>query len=413
MKATYTFVFNRKNKLNKQGEALVQIQVYYQQERKYLSTGIYLKPNEWDARRNEVSKNKPECDALNKELQEHIENLKAHERKENQAGRPLLLSSLTLDNFNASNPGLSFTEFWQVGIETNNQLEYDTKRSHRSALKRFKEFKEDVHFHELTTELLRAYERFLINYRVSNNKGGEKALSYGRIHCLFKTLRAYVNRAIQEGYMETANDPFSRFSTAKYRKVANQTTRKYLIPEEIHAIEHLEIPPHLQYLEKIRDMFLLSCYTGLRYSDIVRLDKSCLQFSKGEGYSLYYSMQHKTKTDVLVPVYLLFNRKPEAIVKKYLKDLKQDEELLFDAVTNQYMNRSLKQLAFLANIQSNLTFHVARHSCATLLLDMGLSYEVVQQILGHTNIRTTQIYGKVRKEAVKKALKGVKWDEMK
>ena len=413
MKATYTFVYNRKNKLNKQGEALVQIQVYYQQERKYLSTGIYLKPNEWDARRNEVSKNNPECDALNKELQEHIENLKAHERKENQAGRPLVLSSLTLDNFNVANPGLSFTEFWQVGIETNNQLEYDTKRSHRSALKRFKEFKEEVHFHELTTELLRAYERFLLNYRVSNNKGGEKPLSFGRIHCLFKTLRAYVNRAIQEGYMEVANDPFTRLSTAKYRKVANQTTRKYLIPEEIHAIENLEIPPHFSYLEKIRDMFLLSCYTGLRYSDIVRLDKSCLQFTKGEGYSLYYSMQHKTKTEVLVPMYLLFNRKPEIIVKKYLQDLQEGEELLFDAVTNQYMNRSLKQLAFLANIQSNLTFHMARHSCATLLLDMGLNYEVVQQILGHTNIRTTQIYGKVRKEAVKKALKGVKWDEMK
>lgn len=54
---------------------------------------------------------------------------------------------------------------------------------------------------------------------------------------------------------------------------------------------------------------------------------------------------------------------------------------------------------------------MGRHSCATLLLDIGLSYEVVQQILGHTNIRTTQIYGKVRKEAVKKALKAVKWDE--
>lgn len=101
------------------------------------------------------------------------------------------------------------------------------------------------------------------------------------------------------------------------------------------------------------------------------------------------------------------------IVKKYLKDLKKDEELLFGDITNQYMNRCLKQLAFLADIENNLTFHMARHSCATLLLDMGLSYEVVQQILGHTNIRTTQIYGKVRKEAVKKALKGVKWDEMK
>jgi hypothetical protein len=63
MKATYTFVYNRKNKVNKQGEALVQMQVYYNKERKYLSTGIYLKPNEWDAKRNEVNKNHPECEA--------------------------------------------------------------------------------------------------------------------------------------------------------------------------------------------------------------------------------------------------------------------------------------------------------------------------------------------------------------
>lgn len=211
----------------------------------------------------------------------------------------------------ATGPALSFTEYWQSGIESNNQLEPDTKRAHRSALKRFREFQEEVHFHELATELLREYELFLLNFRFKNTKGGEDPLSYGRIHCLFKTLRAYVNRAIQEGYMEAPEDPFRRFSTAKYRKVASQTTRKYLPPEEVHAIEKLEIPEHLEYLEKIRDMFLLSCYTGLRYSDIVRLDKSCLQLIKGEGYSLYYSMQHKTKTDVLVPMYLLFQRKPE------------------------------------------------------------------------------------------------------
>ena len=128
--------------------------------------------------------------------------------------------------------------------------------------------------------------------------------------------QVYVNRAIQEGYLEAQNDPFRRFSTAKYRKVASQTTPKCLTPEEVHAIENLQIPDHLQYLEKIRGMFLLSCYTGLRYSDITRLEKGCLQFTKGEGYSLYYSMQHKTKNDVLVPMYLLFQRKPEMIVKK-------------------------------------------------------------------------------------------------
>jgi integrase len=213
-------------------------------------------------------------------LQTYIENLKSYVRAKFKAGRPLILASISLEKYNASSPCLSFTGYWQLGIENNNQLEFDTKRAHRSALKRFYEFREEVHFHELSTELLREYELFLLNFRVKNNKRAEKPLSYGRIHCLFKTLRAYMNRAIQEGYMETSNDPFRRFSNAKYRKVASQTTRKYLTLEEVHAIENLDIPKHLMYLEKIRDMFLLSCYTGLRYSDIVRLDKSCLQLVK-------------------------------------------------------------------------------------------------------------------------------------
>ena len=293
-------------------------------------------------------------------------------------------------------------------METDNQLENETKRAHRSDLNRFKEFRKEVHFFELTPELLRSYKAFLLHYCFTSHKGEIRPLSYSRVHGLFKALRAYVSRAIQEGYIEPQNDPFLRFSTAKYRKVAAQTTRKYLTPEEIQLLENLEIPGHLEYLEKIRDMFLLSCYAGLRYSDVIRLDESCLQYSKGEGYSLYYSMQHKTKTDVMIPVYLLFNRKPEQIVKKYLS---KGDPQLFKGLTNQYVNRCLKQLAFLSGLKRNLTFHMGRHSCATLLLDMGLSYEVVQQILGHTNIRTTQIYGKVRKEAVKKALKAVKWDE--
>lgn len=408
MKALYTLVYNRKNKLNKDGEALVQIRVYYKRENKYLSTGIYLLPKQWDPKRNEVSQHHPEADELNRELQAHIEKLKTHERNEAKAGRPLVLSTLSLDNLQLATPTLSFTEFWHTWVETDNQLEYETKRTHRSDLNRLKEFKEEVHFFELTPELLRSYEAFLLKYRFIEYTGQEKPLSYSRIHGLFKTVRAYVNRAIQEGYIEPQNDPFLRFSTAKYRKVANQTTRKYLTPEEIHLLENLQIPEHLDYLEKIRDMFLLSCYAGLRYSDVVKLDESCLQYSKGEGYSLYYSMQQKTKVDVLVPIYLLFDRKPEQIVKKYLK---KGDKKLFKGLTNQYVNRSLKQLAFLAGIERRVTFHMGRHSCATLLLDMGLSYEVVQQILGHTNIRTTQIYGKVRKEAVKKALKAVKWDK--
>lgn len=320
--------------------------------------------------------------------------------------RALVLATLSLDNLRNVSTDLTFTEFWLKWIENDNQLEYDTKRTHRSELRRLREFKHDIYFFELTPEFLRGYESFLLKYRFINAKGEKAALSPPRIHCLFKTLRAYVNRAIQEGYIEPQNNPFLRFSMAKYRRVADQTNRKYLTAEEVQVLEKLEIPPHLEYLERIRDMFLLSCYAGLRYSDMVRLDESCLQRNE-DGYSLYYNLQQKTQNDVLVPVSLLFNGKPEQIVKKYFA--KGDHHPFF-GLSNQHVNRSLKQLAFLAGMKRNLTFHMGRHSCATLLLDAGLSYEVVKQILGHTNIRTTQIYGKVRKEAVKSALKAVKWN---
>jgi hypothetical protein len=203
MKATYTLVHNRKSKLNKQGKALVQIQIYFNQERKWLSTNIYLSPKEWDAKRNEVSQHHPEADELNRELQAHIEKLKIHERNEAKVGRPLTLSSLSLDNLKDHVQGISFTEFWHTWVETDNQLEYETKRTHRSDLNRFKEFKEEVHFFELTPELLRAYEAFLLHFRFTSHKGEVKPLSYSRIHGLFKTLRAYVSRAIQEGYIES------------------------------------------------------------------------------------------------------------------------------------------------------------------------------------------------------------------
>ena len=186
MKALYTFVYNRKNKLNKSGEALVQIKVYVNRENKYLSTNIYLKPKEWDEKRSEVSQHHPKADELNKELQEHIEKLKTFERNEAKAGRRLILSSLSLDNPKEAVPAISFTEFWYTWVETDNQLENETKRAHRSDLNRFKEFKKEVHFFELTPELLRSYEAFLLHYRFTSHKGEVKPLSYSRVHGLFK-----------------------------------------------------------------------------------------------------------------------------------------------------------------------------------------------------------------------------------
>lgn len=64
--------------------------------------------------------------------------------------------------------------------------------------------------------------------------------------------------------------------------------------------------------------------------------------------------------------------------------------------SNQKMNAYLKELADICGIRKNLTYHLARHTFATTVtLTNGVSIESVSKMLGHTNIRTTQIYAKV------------------
>jgi len=134
----------------------------------------------------------------------------------------------------------------------------------------------------------------------------------------------------------------------------------------------------------VLDIFLFACYTGLRYSDITQLKKENItfeQFDKEKIHIIRIKM-HKTKLDVSIPLI------PKA-VKIY------ESEVIFTKFTNQYLNRTLKEIAQKINFDDKLTFHIARHTFATVALNRGIPIEVVSKLLGHTQIETTEIYAKV------------------
>ena len=70
-KISYRFVFNRNNKLNAQGKALLQVEAYLERRKIYFSTHVHLKPNQWNRRKCMVVRH-PEADALNYYLQESM-----------------------------------------------------------------------------------------------------------------------------------------------------------------------------------------------------------------------------------------------------------------------------------------------------------------------------------------------------
>lgn len=82
------------------------------------------------------------------------------------------------------------------------------------------------------------------------------------------------------------------------------------------------------------------------------------------------------------------------ILEKY-KKLETNDGRLLPLPCNQVINRQLKLIQSICGIEKKLTFHMARHTFATLALCKGVSVETVGEVLGHKWLKTTQIYAKV------------------
>ena len=169
------------------------------------------------------------------------------------------------------------------------------------------------------------------------------------------------------------------------------------MPEMSGRLETSERPEMSGRLAHVKDAFLFCCYTGLRFSDFCLMRSG---FFSREGDCLWLRMkQKKTGTEVMIPVGLLFEGKGEKILKKY-----GSVEAFSRIPSNSKVNAALKVLQELAGIKTRMTFHLARHTCATLLCHQGVPITTIQRILGHTSVATTQLYQDVMPDTILKDL---------
>ena len=187
-------------------------------------------------------------------------------------------------------------------------------------------------------------------------------------------------------------DPFTN-----YRFQWKQASRDFLSEEELTSImEKKFVTPRL---EAVRDIFIFSCFTGLAYIDIANLRESDIVTMNGERWIV--TSRHKTGVSCNIPLLEV----PQKILQKY--EGKDKKGRLLPILSNQKMNAYLKEIADVCGINKNLTCHVARHTFATLMLSLGVSMESVSRILGHTNIKTTQIYARITNQKVSKDMKAI------
>ncbi|MBP6828822.1 MAG: integrase catalytic domain-containing protein, partial [Saprospiraceae bacterium] len=172
-------------------------------------------------------------------------------------------------------------------------------------------------------------------------------------------------------------------------KLKNKTVhRDHLTQEELQRLRNLKFEN--QSLDKVRDIFLFSCYTGLRFTDAQDLRAKDIRPDE-DGHMWIYLRQKKTDEPLAIPML-----KPALEVYHKYEHLREVTGRIIPSFVNQKVNAYLKIIADFANVEKKLTHHVARHTFATtVLLENDVPLEAVQAYLGHTSATTTAIYARM------------------
>ena len=371
-KISYNLVFNRKKRLNKRGMALVQVEAYLNRKKMYFSTKIYLKPEQWDAKRKMV-KNHPNANVLNRMLYENIAAIEQTELGLWQQGKSISLDLLKNSIDKPLSNGRSFLTFFKEEI-ANSSLKESTRQNHLSTLELLQEFKKEVLFTDLTFEFVSSFDNYLQS----------KGYHLNTIAKHMKHLKRYINVAINKEYMD-----IQKYAFRKYKIKSIEGSHTHLAPEELYRFENLQLTGRYTRLQKTKDAFLFCCYAGLRYSDFTNLTSANIVEFHQETWIIYKSV--KTGMEVRLPLYLLFEGKGIQILQRYKDDLNS----FFKLKDNSNINKELNILAGLAKIDKRVSFHTARHTNATLLLYNGANITTVQKLLGHKSVKTTQVYANI------------------
>lgn len=233
----------------------------------------------------------------------------------------------------------------------------------------------DISFKEINHQFITDFEVYLLSTCRCNQNTTAKFIQF---------LKRMVLVAKNNGWITA--DPF-----ANYKIRTKKVDRGYLSQQGIYHI--MEKKFSTERLDRVRDIFIFSCFTGLAYIDVKGLSKTNIR-TGFDGRLWIMGKREKTGVSYNVPLLDI----PKRILEKYEGTLPDDKVL--PVLSNQKMNGYLKEIGSICGITKDLTFHLARHTFATFTLTKGVSIESVSKMLGHTDIKTTQIYARIIDEKV-------------
>jgi integrase len=255
-----------------------------------------------------------------------------------------------------------------------------------STLRHLKKFaKRDVTFAQIDKDWVEGFKSYLQQARTKS----DTLLSSNSQSAYFDRFRAALKQARKDGII--INNPGELVKGIK----PNEPQREFLTMEELQAVAKAECD-----IPILKKAFLFSCLTGLRWSDVNKMTWSEVQHSDVMGYYIRFR-QKKTKGAETLPI--------SDQAREMLGEAGDPEERVFKGLKySAWHNLKLQQWVMRAGVSKTITFHCARHTYATLQLTLGTDIYTVSKLLGHSEIRTTQIYAKIIDEKKREAANKIK-----
>ncbi len=393
MSKTFRILFYlKKPKGYTEGNLPIYLRLTIDGERVEMFTQRNCDPQKWNAEAGRVNGNKEEVRQLNN----YLELLQA---KIFEAQRELLGAGFDITATNIRNKIQGKEEKQKTILEVyqyhnkqfaelvGKEFAIGTLKKFRTALASVENFIQwkfhtnDLPIKALNFKFITDYEFYLKSI---------KNLQHNTVMGMLKKLKKIIRQCVANEWLH--KDPFFA-----YKVKVRQTNAVCLIDEEVQKIISKSFTS--ERLNKVRDFFIFSCYTGLAYTEVKSLNESHINIGIDGGRWIFILRQKTRKTNKLSKIPLL--QIPEMILTKYKNHpVCKDKSCLLPILCNQKMNEYLKEIADLSGINKELSFHTARHTFATMMLNNGVSIEAVSDMLGHTSIRQTQHYAKVKEKMI-------------
>lgn len=369
---TTRLVFDRKHTASTTKKALVQLEVLFEGKKKYITTGVKVYKDQWNAK--QLVHGSVEAVTLNERIRAMKGKVDGWINELIEGGTAFEWGKLEAFLKKSEQSEKRFVDFVEEMIETRKDIRDSTRKTHRKLVSVLGEFGGIIFFSDLTKANIMAFDDFL----------HQRGIRQTTVYTYHKCLKTYIHEAMRRELLDS--DPYV---SLKFKRGESESGR-YLTEEELRVLMGVSLPT--ESLRKVRDLFIVQCLTGLAYSDIIKLDFEKVELRNGQ----YVLSDERAKTGVDFTVVLL----PEVldILKRYGYKLPK--------FSNQQYNMRLKLVADAAGLDKPIASHWGRRTFGMYLLNNGFSMEVVAKVLGHKSIRTTEAaYAKILDKSVEQAFR--------